>query len=106
MALTMTDETIRVVDTDAHISEPADLWTSRLPSKWQDIAPHVERDSNVGADRWRVGDEWLFPVGIYAHAGWHEFAPGPPTLGDADPAAWDPHQRLVRIDEFGIDVQV
>ena len=101
------DEDIRVVDADAHISEPADLWLSRLPSKWHEMAPQVVRDPRINADRWRVGDEWLFPVGIYAHAGWPEFAPGsPPTLEEADPAAWDPKQRLARMDEHGIDVQV
>ena len=27
---------LRVIDTDAHVTEPADLWTSRLPKKWED----------------------------------------------------------------------
>jgi predicted TIM-barrel fold metal-dependent hydrolase len=36
-------------------------------------------------------------------AGWREHPPGhPPTLEEADPAAWDPVARLQRMDEYGI----
>jgi acetyl-CoA acetyltransferase len=31
-----------IVDLDAHLVEPADLWTSRLPARYRDIGPHVE----------------------------------------------------------------
>src|SRR5438876_268052 len=34
----------RIISTDDHVVEPPDLWTSRLPAKYQDKAPHVERD--------------------------------------------------------------
>jgi hypothetical protein len=30
-----------VIDTDWHITEPRDLWTSRVPAKRGDLAPHV-----------------------------------------------------------------
>ena len=33
-----------VIDADTHITEPGDLWTSRLPAKWKDRAPHIVRD--------------------------------------------------------------
>ncbi len=32
-----------VIDVDTHVTEPADLWTSRLPRKWHDRAPRIER---------------------------------------------------------------
>ena len=32
----------RLVDVDAHIVEPPDVWSSRLPAKYRDIGPHVE----------------------------------------------------------------
>ncbi len=32
---------IQVIDTDTHISEPADLWTSRVAAKWKDAVPSV-----------------------------------------------------------------
>lgn len=101
----MTD--IKIIDSDTHVTEPADLWTSRLPSRWLDKAPQVARDPDTSELRWRVGNEWLTPVGVYSHAGWHEFAPGaPPTIEEADPACWDPKARLQRMDEYGIYAQV
>ena len=32
-----------IVSVDDHVIEPANLWTSRLPTKWRDVGPHVER---------------------------------------------------------------
>ncbi|MDZ7726771.1 MAG: hypothetical protein U5Q44_00480 [Dehalococcoidia bacterium] len=35
-------ERIKVIDADSHVSEPADLWTSRVSTaKWGDLVPHV-----------------------------------------------------------------
>jgi predicted TIM-barrel fold metal-dependent hydrolase len=31
-----------IVDLDAHVVEPPDVWTSRLPSRYRDVGPHVE----------------------------------------------------------------
>ena len=32
---------IPVLDVDTHLTEPADLWTSRAPKKYQDLVPRV-----------------------------------------------------------------
>ena len=32
-----------VIDADAHVTEPIDLWTSRLPAKYRDRAPRATR---------------------------------------------------------------
>ena len=32
---------IPIIDTDTHVVEPPDLWTSRVSSKWGDLVPHV-----------------------------------------------------------------
>jgi predicted TIM-barrel fold metal-dependent hydrolase len=98
---------VKIIDTDTHVTEPTDLWTSRLPQKWRDKAPQVAPDPATNELRWHVGDTWLTPVGLYSHAGWHEFVPGaPPSLDDADPACWEPTARLRRMDEYGIWAQV
>lgn len=95
----------RVYDADTHVSEPTDLWTSRMPAKFGDLVPHVIEVR--GEQRWLVGEKRLFGVGLFAMAGWKEFIPGhPPTLEDADKAAWDPAVRLQRMDEYGIHAQV
>jgi predicted TIM-barrel fold metal-dependent hydrolase len=30
-----------IVDVDAHVVEPADLWSSRLPARYRDVGPHI-----------------------------------------------------------------
>ena len=99
--------TYNVVDVDSHIIEPPDLWTSRVSSKWGDMVPHVSRQGRSNRMRWIVGDLLLPTVGSLAHAGWHEFPPGhPPTLEEADPACWQAHPRLERLDQYGIQSQI
>ena len=57
------------IDADTHITEPADLWTSRVSSKWGDKVLHVKQD-NKGINSWFVGDEKVAaaPSGVFA--GW------------------------------------
>ena len=38
----------RVIDVDSHVSEPADVWTSRVSSRWGDSVPHIERERDAG----------------------------------------------------------
>ena len=33
----------KVIDTDTHITEPGDVWTSRVSSKWGNKVPHIQR---------------------------------------------------------------
>jgi predicted TIM-barrel fold metal-dependent hydrolase len=32
----------KIVDVDAHVVEPADVWSSRLPAKYRDVGPRIE----------------------------------------------------------------
>jgi len=92
---------IPLIDTDSHVTEPPDLWTSRVSKHWGDDVPHV-----VG-QTWVVGGQPLIPVTLFAAAGWPEPFPScPPTLEEADPASFDPVARLKRLDEFGVHAQV
>src|SRR5579864_5064874 len=45
---------IKIVDTDTHIVEPPDLFTSRAPLGMKDKVPYVRRDEN-DIDRWFLG---------------------------------------------------
>jgi hypothetical protein len=49
---------VPIVDSHAHVSEPPDLWLSRLPSKWRDVAPQVRHNEATAMSRWCVGDQW------------------------------------------------
>ena len=96
----------QIVDVDAHVTEMADLWTSRLPRKWHESVPRVDPGPE-GMLWWHFGDHLLHPVAMFAHGGWKEYYPSlPATLDEADPATWDPQARLAKMDEYGIAAQV
>lgn len=99
---------IGVIDTDAHVSEPPDLWTSRISSqKYGDQIPHLVRDTRNNLDRWMIGGKMLTGVSGWAMAGWKDFPPSfPPTMEDADPGAFDPVARLAWMDDAGVTAQV
>ena len=105
MSATATD--IRVIDADTHLTEPADLWSRRLPERFRDVGPVVRLHEPSGTWRWVIGDRWCSLVGNYSMAGWKEFPPScPPTLEDAHPAAYDAAARLAHMDANGIYAQV
>ena len=62
-----------IIDADSHITEPPDVWTSRVPAKYREDVPRVVRRGT--ADSWVLGDELLTPVGVTAPAGWPTFPP-------------------------------
>ncbi len=112
---------VSVIDVDAHVVEPYDLWTSRVAARWGDKVPHVERATRrnefllltrPGDDVWVMGegnpnDNLSVPVGNHALAGWSRPLPDhPPTIADMHPGAYDPGARLRVLDEYGIYAQV
>src|SRR5437764_3168517 len=98
---------IRIIDTDTHVVEPPDLWTSRLSSKWGELVPHVRWDDTVGEEAWFTGGQRLGAVGGPAMAGWHEHPPfHPRRWAETDPTAWDAGKRLALMDEYGIHAQI
>ncbi len=96
-----------VIDVDAHVTEPGDVWTARLPARLRDRGPRLQRDT-TGRDVWHIADSTpLVPVGFTAVAGWPEpFPAGPKNMDEVPPAAWDPHARLAYLDSIGVWSQV
>src|ERR1700736_4011518 len=95
-----------IIDCDTHVSEPTDLWTSRIGKKWGDQVPHAVTEAD-GREFWVIGNKRLVGTGQLATAGWDATAPTfPPTLALADRASWDPTERLARMDEYGLHAQV
>jgi predicted TIM-barrel fold metal-dependent hydrolase len=96
----------RVIDTDTHITEPADVWTSRVASKWGDRIPHIERLGDK--DVWMVGSQPVGAPGAYSMAGFDGTIPDFPDTYDDIPAraAYDAQARLEHMDRERIHAQV
>jgi uncharacterized protein len=100
-------EKYAVADVDSHVIEPPDLWTSRLPRRWADLAPHVAYDEKLGEDRWYVGDRRMFGVGAYAQGGYGEWPPAHPrSIQQVHPGGYDPKARLENMDRVGVYYQL
>jgi uncharacterized protein len=104
-----------VVDTDCHITEPADIWVSRMSStKWGDLVPHVVR-SPEGTDSWFVGDVKVANVDSSAMVR-TESGGATRVIGSAaervtsfdviHPSAFDASERLKVMDSTGVCVEV
>jgi predicted TIM-barrel fold metal-dependent hydrolase len=96
----------RLVSADSHVNEPPDLWTSRVPAKFRDRAPHMER--------FEKGDGWILegskdpiPFGRNACAGLGPFE-GDPWIpwDEVRPGGYDPAARLHEQDVDGVDAEV
>ena len=117
-------EDYKVIDVDTHVSEPEDLWTSRVSvKKWGDMVPHVvsyeevmERGTGSGGARhgYKPGERvWIFAgepaTGVAMVALTHHDQPYPShplTLQEATPGAHLPEPRLAYMDEEGIYAQI
>jgi len=96
-----------IIDTDTHVVEAADLWTSRLPSAWGDERMHVVTDPASGVEMWMIGDRRLGPAWVSANWGWPDPYPAyPPTLADCHPATYDAAARVAEMDACGIQTAV
>ena len=98
---------IPIIDTDTHVVEPPDLWTSRIASRFGDQVPHVRWDADRGEEVWVIGDAALGAVGQPAMAGWHEHPPfHPRRWADTDPTTWDASLRAGMMDDYGVRSQL
>lgn len=103
-------ESLKIIDTDAHISEPQDLWTKRAPASYRELLPHVEVKD--GVRHWIVNRDVdlgrMQPTSVVRKDGskakglefftWqHE---------DAHRASWDMQERVKVLDRFGLHAQV
>src|SRR5688572_3479024 len=60
-------ERFGVIDVDTHITEPPDTWLGRMPSKWGEAIPHIERVN--GFDTWVINGQPYAKPGNTAMAG-------------------------------------
>jgi predicted TIM-barrel fold metal-dependent hydrolase len=94
-----------IIDADSHVTEPADTWVSRVPSRYRDEVPHIAQED--GKDIWLLNGIKIATVGNTAPAGWPDFPiTNPPTYNEVHPASYDAKERLRYMDEVGIWAQV
>ena len=114
----------RIISVDDHVVEPPDLWTNRLPSKYADRCPRVERDSAVfnfegGVFSYEKGvkngspcDWWLYDDLIYpfpklsAAVGFENLDVEPVTFDEIRPGSWKQADRLADMDANHVDVSI
>ena len=110
-----------IIDADSHVTEPPDVWTSRVSRKWGDLVPHVRwadappPDSASGLElmmnqqrelSWFIGDTKIAGATVSAWAGWSgPFPTHPLSYEEAIPASYDAAARLRYLDEAGIQAQ-
>ena len=101
------DLDVPIVDADAHVNEPPDLWQTRVPARWRDRAPKVLHTDD--------GDFWSFEdgkrsraLGLTATAGlsFPQFRPEGLRYSEIRPGSFEPKARLGDLDADGIWAQV
>jgi len=100
------DPGYRLVDADAHINEPPDLWTSRVPAALRDRAPRIEHLER--GDAWVMeGVEDPINFGLNAAAGLPLADRRPWTrFEDIRAGGYDPKARLEEMDVDLVDACV
>lgn len=100
---------LHVIDVDAHITEPPDLWTRRAPARYADRVPRVVDVD--GVPNWSFDGVLLGRVNLSSvirPSG--EKVPGPAFFDferdDLHPASSDMRARVELLDEQGIYAQV
>jgi predicted TIM-barrel fold metal-dependent hydrolase len=99
---------IKIVDTDTHITEAPDLFTSRAPAKFRDKVPYVKCDPD-GVERWYVGDRNFGSMGGNVIRKDNNKLLGRlafPLLEEAHPGGHLIKPRLQAMDDMGIHAQV
>ena len=114
----------RILSVDDHVVEPPDLWTSRLPAKYHDRCPRVERDSAVfnfegGEFTYQKGvpggaecDWWLYDDLVYpfpklsAASGFETLDVEPVTFDQIRPGGWKQGDRLADMTANHVDASL
>ncbi len=114
----------RIISVDDHVVEPPTLWTDRIPEKYQDRCPRVERDTAVfsfvgGEFKYEKGvkdgemcDWWLYDDLVYpfpklsAAIGFPDLRLTPVTFDDIQPGCWIQKDRLADMEANHVDASI
>jgi predicted TIM-barrel fold metal-dependent hydrolase len=102
---------VKVVDTDTHITEWHDLWTSRAPGRYKGLVPRIVKQDD-GRFLWIMGEDHILnrDSGFSAVQKDGSKLPGVGfrdlTIDDVHPGAYDVPARLAYMDQQGIAAQI
>ncbi|MGH9188253.1 MAG: amidohydrolase family protein [Acidimicrobiales bacterium] len=114
----------KIISVDDHVVEPPDLWTSRLPARYLDRAPRVERDRakftfeggvfsyEKGGEDGEWGDWWLYDDLVYpfpklsAAVGFEELDVTPVTYDEIRPGCWKQKDRLADMEANHVEASI
>jgi predicted TIM-barrel fold metal-dependent hydrolase len=96
----------RVISVDDHVIEPSDVFAGRVPARFADAVPCLERVD--GIDYWIFGDQRNPVLGSDAIQSWQPGRgyPGPVCLDDLRPGCWNPDERVRDMDIGGTDASL
>jgi len=92
-----------LVSVDDHVIEPPDMWDDRLPAKWADEAPKIEKQAD-GNDVWAFNNVRLPNVGLNAVAGRPpaEYGIDPTSFTQMRHGCFDIHDRVMDMNANGV----
>ena len=117
----------KIISVDDHVIEPPDLWTSRLPAKFQDRCPRIERDMakfhfvggvfsyEKGDDAkdgawgdWWMYDDLIYPMPRLSAAACIDGPVDnvPVTFDEINPSGYKQKERLEAMDANHVDVSL
>ncbi len=96
----------KLVSGDGHVNEPPNVWIDRLPQKYQERAPKMQR--------FEQGHAWVFegatnPInfGFNASAGLPPGKNGPWIFWEkVEKRSYDPHARVQALDQGNVDAEL
>ncbi len=98
----------RVISSDNHVFEPADLWTSRTEAKYKDRIPHIVREGD--GDWWYCDSQRLLGVSAGSQTGMRFEEPEnltfTTTFEEVRPGGYIPEEHVKDMDIDGIDVSI
>ncbi len=92
-----------LVSVDDHVVEPPDMFEGRLPARYADQAPVVDRRPD-GTEIWRFDGREATNIGLNAVAGrpMEEYGIEPTTFEEIRPGCYDIHRRVEDMDANGV----
>jgi predicted TIM-barrel fold metal-dependent hydrolase len=99
----MQAEDLILVSVDDHLVEPPDLFAGRIPARYVDQAPRVERRDD-GSDVWVWNGGVIPNIGLNAVAGRprEEYGVEPTAFDEMRPGCYDVHERIKDMNAGGV----